>query len=119
MTARDQGADVRHELAAVPAERIVEALDSLADALIILDTRGIVTWATAGRNQRGDVVMEYERTNLARMGQQPEGSDSQGIHIIRGLRLIVVRSPEHPGPLEEQKLRAAVAVGAGRHGTVS
>jgi itaconyl-CoA hydratase len=31
---------------------------------------GIVSWATEGRNQRGEVVMRYERTNLARMRDQ-------------------------------------------------
>lgn len=36
---------------------------------------GIVTWATTGRNQNGDVVLQYQRTNLARMRKQPEGGE--------------------------------------------
>ena len=36
---------------------------------------GIVTWATSGRNQRGETVLEFERTNLvARRREVPEGS---------------------------------------------
>lgn len=32
---------------------------------------GIVTWHTEGRNQRGELVVDYQRTNLIARGREP------------------------------------------------
>jgi itaconyl-CoA hydratase len=55
-------------------ERVVYVADTLSASSVVMEKRlsssrpefGIVTWQTAGRNQDGQIVVEFRRTNLVR-----------------------------------------------------
>lgn len=38
---------------------------------------GIVTWRTTGRNQRGEIVIRYQRTNLSRCAAAPSQAGAE------------------------------------------
>lgn len=69
--------DVEYPRPVYPGDTIYASSEVVARRLS--DSRpgwGIVTWRTTGRNQRGEVVIRYQRTNLSRCANTPKPTPS-------------------------------------------